>query len=52
MSNAPQATAYFMTLGLQYAYSQLDLQSGTVRHCNFNTVRGDMTGTCRFKRGF
>ena len=49
LSNAPQETAKFTTLHLQYAYSQLNLHSDTARHCNFNTVSGDMTGTYHFK---
>ena len=52
LSTAPQETAYFTTLDLQYAYSQLKLHSDTARHCNFNTVSGDMTGTYRLKTGF
>ena len=52
LSRAPQETAYFTTLDLQYAYSQLKLHSDTARHCNFNIVSGDMTGTYRFKTGF
>ena len=49
---APHETAYFTTLDLQYAYSQLNLHSDTAHHCNFNLVSGDMTGTYRFKTGF
>ena len=52
LSNAPQETAYLKTLDLQYAYSQLNLYNDTARHCNFNIVSGDMTGTYRFKTGF
>ena len=52
LSTAPQETAYFRTLDLQYAYSQLNLHSDTARHCNFNLVSGDMTGIYRFKTGF
>ena len=52
LSTAPQATAYFTTLDLQYAYSQLNLHKDTTRHCNFNLESGDMNGTCRFKPGF
>ena len=52
LSTAPQETAYFTTLDLQYAYRQLNLHSDTARHCNFNLVSGDMTGTYRFKTGF
>ena len=52
LSTAPQETAYFTTLDLQYAFSQLNLHSDTARHCNFNLVSGDMTGTNRSKTGF
>ena len=52
LSTAPQETAYFTTLGLQYAYSQLNLISDTARHCNFNLLSGGMTGTYRFKTEF
>ena len=52
LSKAPQETAYFTTLDLQYAYSQPKLHADTARHCNFNLVSGDMTGTCHFKTGF
>ena len=52
LSTAPQETAYFTTLDLQYVYSQLKLHGDTARHCNFNIVSGDMTGTYRFKTGF
>ena len=52
LSTAPQETAYFMTLDLQYAYNQLNVHSDTARHCDFNLVSGDMTGTYRFKTGF
>ena len=52
LSTVPQETTYFTTLDLQYAYSQLKLHCDTARHCNFNIVSGDMTGTYRFKTGF
>ena len=52
LSTAPQETAYFTTLDLQYAYSQLNLHSDTARHRNFNLVSGDMTGIYCFKTGF
>ena len=52
LSTAPQETAYFTTIDLQYAYSQIDLHSDTARHCNFNLVSGNMTDTYRFKTGF
>ena len=52
LSTVPKETAYFTTLDLMYAYSQLKLHSDTARDCNFNIVSGDMTGTYRFKTGF
>ena len=52
LSTAPQETAYSTTLDLQYAYSQLNLHSDAARHCNFNLVSGDMTGTYGFKTRF
>ena len=52
LSTAPQETAYFRTLDLQYAYSQLNLHSDTARHCNFNLVSGDMTGLIVSKQNF
>ena len=42
----------FSTIDLKYAYSQLNLHPETAKHCNFNIVSGDMTGTYRFKTGF
>ena len=49
---ASQETAYFSTLDLKYAYSQLNLDPETVRHCNFNIISGEGTGTYRFITGF
>ena len=43
---------YFSTNDLRYAYSQLKLHPDTARHCNFNIICGDATGTYRFKTGF
>ena len=44
--------AYFTTLDLKYAYSQLKLHHETAKHCNFNIICGESTGTYRFKTGF
>ena len=52
LSTAPQETAFYKTLDLRYAYSQLNLHSDTAQHCNFNLVSGDMTGTCCFETRF
>ena len=44
--------AYFTTLDLNYAYSQLKLHQDTAKHCYFNIICGESTGTYRFKTGF
>ena len=44
--------AYFTLLHLKYAYSQLKLHHDTAKHCNFNIICGEHTGTYRFKTGF
>ena len=44
--------AYFTTLDLKYAYSQLKLHQDTAKHCNFNIICGESTGTYRFKTLF
>ena len=44
--------AYFTTLDLNYAYSQLKLHHDTAKHRNFNIICGESTGTYRFKTGF
>ena len=48
----PADKIYFSTIDLKYAYSQLNPHPETAKHCNFNIVSGDMTGTYRFKTGF
>ena len=37
---------------LKYAFSQIPLSDEVSRHCNFNIVCGEQTGTYRFKTGF
>ena len=44
--------AYFTTLDLKYAYRQLKLYHDIAKHCNFNIICGESTGTYRFKNGF
>ena len=51
-TSASQETAYYSTLDLKYAYSQLKLDPETARHCNFNIISGERTGTYRFITGF
>ena len=48
----PADKIHFSTIDLKYAYSQLNLHPETAKHCNFNFVSGDKTGTYRFKTGF
>ena len=40
-TNASYEIAYFSTLEVKYAYSQLKLDLETSRHCNFNIVIGE-----------
>ena len=51
-TSASQETAYFSTLDLKYAYSQLNLDPETAKHSNFNFISGEKTGTYRFITGF
>ena len=51
-TNASHETAYFSTLNLKYAYSQLNLDPETARHCNFNKISGEGICTYRFITGF
>ena len=45
-------TLYFSKIDLKYAYSQLPLHPETQKHCNFNILGGNATGTYRFLNGF
>ena len=51
-TTASQETAYFSTLDLKYAYSQFNLDPEMARHCTFNIISGEGTGTYRFITGF
>ena len=51
-SNTSHKTAYFSIPDLKYAYSQLNLDREIARHCNFNIVSSESTGTDRFITGF
>ena len=50
-TSASNVTAYFTTLDLKYAYSQLNIDPKTSRYCNFNIVSGEYTGTYRLITG-
>ena len=52
ITTASQETSYFSTLHLKYAYSQLNLDPETARHCNFNIISCEGTGTYRFITAF
>ena len=39
-------------MDLKYAYSQPNLDPETARHCNFNIISGEGTGTYRIITGF
>ena len=43
---------WFTSLDLKYAFSQIPLSDEFSRHCNFNIICGEQTGTYRFKTGF
>ena len=43
-TNASLEATYFLILDLEHAYSQLNLDLETARHCNFNIVSGECTG--------
>ena len=45
-------TFYFSKIDLKYAYSQIPLHKDTQKHCNFNILGGNATGTYRFIDGF
>ena len=43
---------WFTLLDLKYVFSQIPLSDEVSRHCNFNIVCGEQTGTYRSKTGF
>ena len=47
-----EGTLFFSKIGLKYAYSQLPLHPDTQKHCTFNILGGNATGTYRFLNGF
>ena len=47
-----EGTVYFSKIDLKYAYSQKPLHKDTQKHCNFNILGGNGTGTYRFLNGF
>ena len=47
-----EGNLYFSKIDLKYAYSQLPLHPDTQKHCNFNILGGNATGTYKFLNGF
>ena len=47
-----ESKLYFSKIDLKYAYSQLPLHPDTQKHCNFNILGGNATGTYKFLNGF
>ena len=45
-------TFYFSETDLKYAYSQILLDPYLRKHCNFNILGGQATGTYRFPTGY
>ena len=45
-------TIHFSKRDLKYAYSQIPLHKDTQKHCNFNVLGGNATGTYRFINRF
>ena len=51
LKNNP-GTIYFSKINLKYVYSQIPLHKVTQKHCNFNILGGNATGTYSFINGF
>ena len=45
-------TLFFSKIDIKYAYSQVPLHEDTQKHCNFNILGENATGTYRFISGF
>ena len=44
--------AWYSSVGMTYAYGQVPLHPLTAKHCNFQIIGGESTGTYRFVTGF
>ena len=44
--------AWYSSIDMTYAYSQIPLPQLTAKHCNFQIIGGESTGTYRFVTGF
>ena len=52
LESSHESGVHFSTLHLRYAYSQLPFGEATAKHCNFNIIGGQATGTYLFITGF
>ena len=50
--SSSEGDVLFSIIDLRYSYSQLPLDKDTAKHCNFNIIGGQATGTYRFNTGF
>ena len=44
--------AWYSSVDMTYAYGQIPLHQLTAKHCNFQIIGGESTGTYRFVTGF
>ena len=49
ISKSKDVEVWFSNIDLNYAYSQLKLDPETSKHCFFNLIGGDCTGTYSLK---
>ena len=47
-----EGEAWFSSVDMTYAYGQVPLHQLTAKHCNFQIIGGESTGTYRFVTGF
>ena len=52
INNKQDGEVLFTSLDMLYAYGQKELHRGTAKHCNFQILGGETTGTYAFKLGF
>ena len=52
INSKQEGEVFFTSLDMQYAYGQTQLHPETAKHCNFQIVGGETTGTYAFNTGF
>ena len=50
--NYENGEAWYSSVDMTYAYGQVPLHPLTAKHCNFQIIGGESTGTFRFVTGF